>query len=160
MRPKRFTVDWVLEGVSLAALLAGLALAVSAWDELPARLPRRPFGNPAAGFGAWTARNALWIVMLLNTCAYVGLTAAAHWDKLIHVPAELDRAHPHLRQLLFSMVIVLKAVLATFSLYLMWALANIGRGQGAGLSGGFVTLFVLAVPAPLIWYTLKLRRYR
>jgi hypothetical protein len=160
MKPKRSKIDWVLEGMSVAALLAGLALAISAWDELPARLARRPFGASAAGFGPWTARNALWIVMLLNAGAYVGLTAAAHWDKLIHVPAELDRAHPHLRQLLFSLVIVLKAILTLFSLYLMWALASIGRGHGAGLNGGFVMLFVLLVPAPLIWYTVKLRRYR
>jgi hypothetical protein len=58
------------------------------------------------------------------------------------------------------MVIVMKVVLALFAVYLVWALINVGLRRGGGLSGGFLTVFTLAVPLPLVLYTVKLRRYR
>jgi hypothetical protein len=57
------------------------------------------------------------------------------------------------------MVIVMKAVLALFGLYLVWALVQLATRQGTGINGRFLTVFTLAVPVPLIFYTLRLRRY-
>jgi hypothetical protein len=71
----------------------------------------------------------------------------------------MDREAPHIRQMLFSMVIVMKTVLALFGAYLMWSLANVALCRGPGISGVFLTVFTLAVPVPLVFYTLRLRRY-
>ncbi len=78
---------------------------------------------------------------------------------MFQIPEQMDREAPHVRQMLFSMVIVMKAVLSLFGLYLVWSLINIGLRRGVGLSGEFLTVFTLAVPVPLVFYTLKLRRY-
>jgi hypothetical protein len=51
-------------------------------------------------------------------------------------------------------------VLALFAAYLVWALINVGLRRGTRLSGSFLTLFTLAVPLPLVIYTVKLRKYR
>jgi len=58
------------------------------------------------------------------------------------------------------MVIVMKTVLALFGVYLVWSLVQVAMRQGGGLSAQFLTLFTLAVPVPLVFYTVKMRRYR
>ncbi|MEO5926845.1 MAG: hypothetical protein ABIR70_23730 [Bryobacteraceae bacterium] len=155
-------MDWVLEGVALAALVAALALAGYYWPRIPERVVEfgSRYGRPLGINGFVTAKNALWMVSLIDIGSYVGLTLGSRGKGLIEIPPELERGSPRLRQMLFSMVIVMKAVLALFAVYLMWALVNIGLRQGAGVSREFLTLFTLAVPLPLLFYTLKLRRYQ
>ena len=149
---KRSRVDWVLEGVALAAVLGAVLLVAIYWPLIPAR-----FGRPA---GIMSARNVLWMVAGIDVLAYAGLTWGARGGGLFEIPAELERQAPHLRQMLYSMVIVMKAVLALFAMYLVWALVNVGLRRGGGLSGAFLTLFTLAVPVPLVFYTVKMRRYK
>src|SRR4051812_17011791 len=167
MRPTRTKLDWGLEAVALLALLAGLALVLSSWSHIPAwprgypPLASDRFGVRRAGFGTidpgtryafqqlWSPRNALWIVGLLNIFTYIGLTLAAHYQKLLSIPDELHRQSPHLRPLMFSIVIAGKAVLMMFALYLVWAIVTIGTGHPPPVSRQTLTLLVLAIPLPL-----------
>jgi hypothetical protein len=155
VRVARSKVDWALEAVALVALLAAVGMVVFYWPLMPDRL---------AGFGyrrgIMSAKNTLGMVTLIDVVSYLGLTWGARGRGLIEIPPELERGSPELRQMLFSMVIVMKAVLALFAVYLVWALIHVGLRQGGGLSGGFLTVFTLAVPLPLVLYTVKLRRYR
>lgn len=145
----RSRVDWALEAVALAALLTALVLTAYYFPRIPdPRFVR-----------SLTAKTTLWIVCLIDLITYLGLTLGARGKGLIEIPPELERRSPQLRQMLFSMLIVMKAVLAVFAVYLVWALVNVGLRRGAGLSGWFLTAFTLAVPLPLIYYTVKLRRY-
>jgi hypothetical protein len=146
MTVRRSRVDWTLEAVALLALLSALALIAYYWPRLPD--PR--FSR------LLSAKTTLWLIALIDVAAYAGLT----FGRLLHIPPELDRRSPQLRQMLFSMLIVMKAVLALFAAYLVWALINVGLRRGTGLSGSFLTLFTLAVPLPLVIYTVKLRKYR
>lgn len=162
--PARSRFDWVLEAVALAALVGVFVLAWMYWDQLPnAVVPRRRFGPPRSLWSTvWTFKNGLFLVMGLNTLAYLGLTVTGQSQKAILVPAELDKAAPHIRPMMFSLVIVLKTVLMLFALYLTWALVAIGTGGGAmareWFSGWSLTAFVLCVPLPLVLVTLRLRR--
>jgi hypothetical protein len=155
MKPKRSTVDWLLEGVAFAALMATIVIVASQWTRISHR-PAPRFRVP----GAWDPKVALWIMMTINIAAYVMLTAATHYQKLISVPASVERDSPQIRQLLLSMMIVLKAVMMTLSVYLVWSLVNVMLGHVQHLNPKFLTLFVLMVPVPLLLYTVKLRRYR
>ena len=159
---KRSKVDWMLEGVAVAAVVSAVVLVVVYWGEIPDRFVNLGYryGRAPGIAGMMTARNVLWMVTGIDTLAYVGLTMASRGGGLFEIPAELERQSPHLRQMLFSMVIVMKAVLALFGVYLVWALVNVGLRRGGGLSGGFLTLFTLAVPVPLVYYTVKMRKYR
>jgi hypothetical protein len=158
----RSRIDWVLEGVALAAVLSALALVIVYWPQIPDRFVNLGYryGRAPGVAGMMTARNVLWMVMGIDALAYVGLTLGARGGGLFEIPAELERQSPHLRQMLFSMVIVMKTVLALFGVYLVWALVNVGLRRGGGLSGGFLTVFTLAVPVPLVFYTLRMRKYR
>ena len=159
---KRSRVDWALEGVALAAVLGAVALVLVYWPQIPERFVNLGYryGRAPGVAGMMTAKNVLWMVAGIDVLAYVGLTLGARGGGLFEIPRELERQSPHLRQMLYSMVIVMKAVLALFAVYLVWALVNVGLRRGGGLSGGFLTVFTLAVPVPLVFYTLKMRRYR
>jgi hypothetical protein len=159
--PQRSRVDWALEAVALAALLGAVGLAVYYWPRIPERVVDLGYryGRAPGMNGIMTAKNALWMVTLIDAVAYLGLTIGARGRGLFDIPPVMEREAPQLRQMLFSMVIVMKAVLTLFAVYLVWALVNIGLRRGGGLSGGFLTVFTLAVPLPLVLYTVKLRRY-
>jgi hypothetical protein len=148
-------VDWVLEGVALAAVAGAVALAVVYFPILPdyARWAR-------PGWARWlSVPNVLLMLAFISAASYAGLTVAARGGRLFEIPQELERRSPHVRQMLFSMVIVMKTVLALFAAYLVWSLVQVGLRRGTGVSGGFLMLFTLAVPLPLVVYTVKLRRY-
>lgn len=157
MKPRRAAPDWALEAVGLAALLAAIALAVYSWNDLSNGTPRRLF-RPAF-YSLYTVKNALWVVLGLNALAYAGLTVATHFGRLFNIPAEIERDLPHAPQLLFSMVIVMKAVLMLFGAYLTWSLVEVGLGRQGGVTLEFVLFFFLLVPVPLIFYTVKVRKY-
>jgi hypothetical protein len=155
VKAKRTTVDWLLEGVSLAALAVTVAIVAVNWTRLSHRPPPRFQIR-----GAWNPNVVLWTMMTINVGSYIMLTAAAHYQKIISLPETLERDSPQVRQLLLSMMIVMKAIMMLLSVYLIWSLVNVMLGHPRGLSPRFLTLFVLLVPLPLLLYTVKLRRYR
>ena len=159
---KRSTVDWALEVVALLAALAAVALVAVYSPQIPERVIDfgYRYGRPPGLNGIFTPKTVLWMVAAINVAAYLGLTVGARGRGLFEIPAELERNAPHLRQMLFSMVIVMKTVLALFGVYLVWSLVQVAMRQGGGLSAQFLTLFTLAVPVPLVFYTVKMRRYR
>src|SRR4051812_25330389 len=99
----RSKVDWVLEGVALAALIAALALAGFYWPRIPERVVELGYryGRATGINGMMTAKNALWMVALIDVGAYAGLTMGARGKGLIEIPPELERGSPQLRQMLF-----------------------------------------------------------
>jgi hypothetical protein len=151
--PKRSKVDWILEAIALGAALAVVVLVAIYWPQMSTRLRGGMF-RPPPGLPIGTTLLAVGGIDLL---AYLGLTIGARGGGLFHIPESLEREAPHVRQMLFSMIIVMKTVLGLFGLYLTWTLVNMDLGPG--MSGRFLTIFTLAVPVPLIYYTVKLRRY-
>jgi hypothetical protein len=144
---QRSKVDWILESVALLAVVGAVVWTAYHWREMPVgRIP-----------GQLSSRAALVAMVLVDVAAYLGLTLGA--GRVFEIPAELDRQAPHVRPMLASMVIVMKAVLALFAAYLVWALVQAGLRRGAGISGVFLTGFTLAVPLPLVFYTLRLRKF-
>ncbi len=155
VKPKRSAVDWLLEGVAFAALIATVFIVASQWTRISHRPPPR-FRTQ----GAWDPKVVLWTMMAINVGAYLMLTAAAQYQKIINVSVSAEHDSPQVRQMLLSMMIVMKAVMMLLSVYLVWSLVNVMLGHVQGLNPRFLTLFVLLVPVPLLLYTVKLRRYR
>jgi len=151
MRPRRSTVDWILEAAALAALVAMFAIVAAHWGEIPR--PRLRFLPPRA-VHPWDPRIVLAIMMALGSATYVLLSLSGRFQKLMNIEV------PYARQQLLSMTIVLKAVVMLLLAYLSWTLVAVVTGHGRGLRPGYLALFVAAVPVPLILYTVKLRRYR
>jgi hypothetical protein len=157
MRPTRSRLDWSLEAIALGALLLLLYLLAANWENLPLRPTRVRFpGAPEP----WSVRTALGFMGALGVVGYVGMTLATNYEKLVHIPEPLERAAPHLRQMIFSMGILLKTVLMAVSLYLVWVLVNFAQGRIVGFGRRYITGLVLLVLAPFALYVVKLRRHR
>lgn len=155
-------MDWALEAIALAAALSALVLVAIYYPRIPEAVASSGYryGQPPGLNNFLPAKTVLWMVALIDVAAYVGLTLGARGRGLFEIPDEVERSAPHLRQMLFSMVIVMKTVLGLFGVYLVWSLVQVAMRRGSGIDGTFLTLFTLAVPVPLIFYTLKMRRYR
>jgi len=131
-------------------------LLVANWHRLPTQPTRLRFpGAPEP----WDMRTALGIMGALGVIGYLGMAIATHYEKLIKIPEQLDRAAPHMRQMVFSMGIMLKAVLMMVSLYLTWVLVNLAQGHFVGLGRRYITAMVLLVLVPFGIYTVKLLRH-
>src|SRR5260221_12917179 len=106
MRPKRSTLEWGLEALALLAVCAQVYLLLANWDRLPTQPTRLRFpGAPQP----WDIRTSLGIMGTLGVIGYLGMAIATHYEKLIQVPEQLNRTSPHVRQIGFSMGIMLKS---------------------------------------------------
>jgi hypothetical protein len=160
---RRSKVDWIIETAALAALVAMFVIIATHWSEIPVRPRFRSLPPRAASFGytsPWNPQTVLWIMMALAAATYMLLTLAGVFQKMINLPAEIHRDSPQVRQLVLSMMIVLKAMVMLLFVYFSWTLIAVVTGHGRGLRPEYLVLFVAAVPLPLILYTVKLRRYR
>ena len=141
----------------MVALLVMLFLLFTNWDRIPEAPTRLRFpGAPQP----WNTRTALGVMGGLGVLGYLGMTLATHYQKLIHIPAELDRAAPHVRRMIFSMGIMLKTGLMLVSAYLVWVLVNVAQGRLVGLGRRYLGGLVLLVLVPFALYIFKLRRSR
>jgi magnesium-transporting ATPase (P-type) len=155
---RRSRVDWILEAAALIALIVILTLVAWHWGDIPVR-PRLRFG-PLRGLRPWSPHLALEIIAGLGTATYVLLTVGGQFQRLISFSDLMDRNAPQMRQLVLSMTIVLKAIIMVLFAYLAWTLIQVSTGHSRGIRPAYLALFVAVVPAPLILYTVKLRRYR
>ena len=146
-RPGRSIQDWLLEAVSLVALVATFAMVFGHWQRLPLFARRGSTGSYS-------------VMVLLNAGVYLLLTFASRFQQLVSVPFEIDRDRPEVKQLLLRMTIVLKTILMVLLAALMWTILHtpIGRMRTAGR--GFLLVFLIAMLAPTLIYVRKLSRYR
>ena len=147
MAPQRSTLDWFLEAIALAALIATFAMVFGNWQRLP-------------GFAQRGSAESLGVMVLLNLGVYLLLTFASHYQQLVSVPFELDRDRPEVKRLLLQMTIVLKTILMVLLAGLLWIIVNtpVGRMRSAGR--GFLAVFLIAMLAPTLVYIRKLSRFR
>jgi len=159
MRPKRSPLDWVLEITALAALVAMFAIVAAHWNDFPVRPRFRAL--PPRAVQPWNPQTVLGIMLALGAATYVLLTLAGRFQRLINMPTAESPEHiAKVRQLVFSMMILMKAMVMLLFVYFSWTLLNVVVGHGRGLRPAYLALFVAVVPIPLILYTVKLRRYR
>ncbi len=156
--PKRTTLDWVLESAALAVLVFIFMNVAAHWSELPDRVPRHYgiSGNP----NRWGGKNWLWALPITAVGLYVFLAVASRYPKLINLPFTVDRELPEVRKLLLTMTLFMRTTLLLVLAYLSWAGMNVALGRTQGLGRSFLLIVLAAVFGPLVFFTLRLRRYR
>jgi di/tricarboxylate transporter len=152
----RSILDWVLEFVSAAALLAATADVAMHWSMLPQRIPTHfgAAGNP----DGWGGKTMLLLLLALTLAVAILLTVAESYQRLINIPIKLDRESPQVRQLLRSMVIVLKAVITLIFVWIVDMTMRTAVGEANGLGRPFLPVFLVVTLAPMVYYLVKLKR--
>jgi uncharacterized membrane protein len=158
MAPRRSTLDWILEAISAATLLAIFGIVAADWAELPAQVPLHfgLSGNP----DRWGNKSGILLLPLTAAGLYAGLTMASRYQRFINIPFVIDRNAPAVQSLLLGMSITLKTILLLINLFLVRSVVRTAMGRSDGLGKQF--LFAELVPTFLLlgFYLVKLRRYR
>ncbi len=147
---------WLVEGLTLAAILAMVAMTLIHWGELPATIPIH-FGISGKPDG-WGAKDSIWILPLLAVVVNVALSIAAAFPTMQNLPFAVDRTRPEVQQLLAEMTRTLKACVVMVLAILNWFMLEVALGRLPGLGPLFLPFILAMIFLPVGFYLVKLRR--
>jgi uncharacterized membrane protein len=156
MTPKRSGVDWLLEGIAAASVVAAAAEIVMRWNALPARIPTH-FGMSGQANG-WGGRNSLLVLLASTIVMFALLTAAEKYQRLVNIPVKVDRESPQVKRLIRSLAIAMKAVLSAGFFWITHVTVGIAMGERAAMGQVFLPVFLGAVSAPIVYYSVRLKK--
>jgi len=158
LNPRRSVLDWILEGLSLATLLAIVGVVAINWDKLPARIPRH-FGISGQP-DRWGGKSGMLNLPVIAFGLYAMLTLASRYQGLINVPMAIDRNAPEVRRLLLRMSLTLKLTMLMVFGYLTWSTVNVALGLATGLGRQFLGISLGLIFVPVIGFLYALRAWR
>jgi uncharacterized membrane protein len=144
-------VEWLLEGISLAALSFGVLALLQAWPDLPARVPKHfdIAGKP----DAWGAKVNLWVLPLVGVVVYLMLTVVGRiphtHNFLVNVTPENA---PRLYRLSRMLVVWMKAQIACMLSYISWSQVRVALGNAQGLGWAFLPVTLMAIGVTIFLY--------
>ena len=152
----RTALDWVLEGVAFVTLMAAAGDVAMHWGMLPEQIPVH-FGVSGEADG-WGDRSMMLWLLAVSAAAWILLTVAGKYQRLINIPMVLDRESPVVRGLLRSMEIAMKVVVMVSLLWIVDLTMRTAVGEAKGLGVWFAPVFLGATIVPLVYYLVKLKR--
>ena len=96
----------------------------------------------------------------MSAAVYILLTRAARDQRLVNLPFSVDRERPEVQQLLVRFMGVVKAVSTVALWYISWRSVASALGRADGLGRAFLPVMLAAIFIPVVFYLVKLRRYR
>ena len=156
MMPKRSGLDWLLEAVSAAAVVAASVKIAARWNTLPAKIPTH-FAIDGQANG-WGGRNSLLVLLGSTVVMFALLTIAERYQRLVNIPVKVDREAPEVKRLIRSLAIVIKAVLSAGFFWITHVTIGIAMRERTEMGGVFLPLFLAAVLLPVIYYTARLKK--
>ncbi len=149
--------EWLLELAAAGALLAQWVVVLTAWPELPDRVPQH--FNAAGEADAWGSKAALLLMPLLNTAVCALMTFVSRFPHHSSLPIEVTSQNaPRVYRLVRFQTIWLKAIISFVLFYMSWRTIEQARGAAEGLGVAFLPLTVAAVGAAVAWFYLEIRR--
>jgi uncharacterized membrane protein len=158
MMPKRSGVDWLLEGIAAAALAGAAAEIALHWRALPAKIPTH-FGIGGQVNG-WGGRNSLLMLLATTVVMFVLLTVAEKYQRLVNIPVKVNREAPEVKGLIRSLAIVIKAVLSVGFFWITHVTIGIAMQERTAMGRVFLPLFLAAVLAPVVYYSVRLKKLK
>lgn len=134
-------VRWLLEGLSLAVLLAVGFFVVQQWSEIPARVPSHFDwrGRP----DRWSRRWILFVMLAVVAAVYVGMSVTGGTLQLIE-----GRIEVNMREALTLAFVKLGSVLLPG--YGIVTMVRVARGQAEKLRILVIVLLAVAIILPSI----------
>lgn len=151
---QRSSVEWVCEAVALLALAAILFTVISAWSDLPARIPMH--FNAAGQPNGWGGKAGVLLLPGVSLFLYSVMTLASFDSRLVNIPMQLDRSDPRVQALLRQLTIVLKAVILLTFFYLVRATVGTALHRTAGLGRWFLPACLGSVLGVIVIYMRRL----
>jgi len=156
MMPKRSGVDWLLESIAAAAVIAAAAEIAMRWNALPAKIPTH-FGINGQANG-WGGRNSLLLLLGSTVVMFALLTVAEKYQRLVNIPVKVDREAPEVKRLIRSLTIAIKAVLSAGFFWITHVTLGIAMSERGAMGRVFLPVFLAAVFAPIVYYGVRLKK--
>jgi len=158
MMPKRSGVDWLLEIVGAAAVVGAALEIAMRWNALPLKIPTH-FGIDGQANG-WGGRNSLLVLLASTIVMFALLTIAERYQRLVNIPVKVDREAPEVKRLIRSFAIVIKAVLSAGFFWITHVTIGIAMQQRTAMGRVFLPVFLAAVLAPTVYFSVRLKRLK
>ena len=158
MTLQRSTLDWLMEIISLVALVASWAFVAESWSTLPDVVPTH-FGITGAPNG-WGSRQAMWLVPGMGLLLYIVLTVAARYPRFVNLPFRVDRDAPEVRRIIVRILASAKAVTMLLFVYIVHGQIQSAMNRTDSMGIALLPLFLVATILPLAVYMKQLRRYK
>ncbi len=147
---------WLLEGLTLASILAMVGLTLVQWQDLPARIPMH-FGISGKPDG-WGGKDSIWILSLLAVVVNVILSIASVFPAMQNLPFDVDRSRPEVQRVLFEMATTVTLAVTMVLAIVNWSMIEVGIGRLPGLGCLLLPVILAMIFIPVGYYLVKLRR--
>ena len=151
--PRRSTLDWTLEAISLTALAA---MFLFVWMRMPelSEIVGRRFGASSA------AKNAFWFICLVAAGIWLVFTVSVASLRWIQRLSPGKRGLPEVLYLQRSMMLWVKAVIMLAIGYIVWVEVGIARGSARRLNAAFTPIVAGATLLIMAVYFVRMARSR
>ncbi len=150
-------LDWLTEGIALAALLSLVAMLISDYPDLPEKVPSH-FAADGTPDG-WSGRGMVLLLPAVAGVVYLLLTVLSRFPQIYNYPFRVapgtERAHFAAAR---RLVIRLKAAIVLVFGYITWATIQTAHGEATGLGLWFAPVFLLLIFGAIGVYFLTARR--
>ncbi len=120
-------LEWVLEAISLLALLALVGLTAWYWPHLPARIPMH--FNISGQVDNWSDKDSFLLLAVMSAVMYLLLTIASRFPRAYNYAVTITvENYAAQYRLAREVVSELKCVLMGIFLYLQWTVARVALG--------------------------------
>lgn len=143
--------EWILEAISLCALGFAILTLLSAWPDLPARVPSHfdVAGKP----DAWGAKLNLWVVPFVSIVVYLMLTVVGRIPHTHNFLVDITPQNaPRLYRLSRMLVLWMKAQIACTLAYISWGQVRVAMGNAQGIGWAFLPVTLIVIGATIYLY--------
>src|SRR5262245_39334942 len=124
----RSALGWVLEVVTLVALVGGFVYLTIVWGQIPDRVPHH--FNLAGRPDAWGTRTILWLLPGFGAALCVLLTVLARFPHRFNFPWSItERNAPRQYQIALSLLAWLKLFIVGMFSSMTWLFVEVAMGR-------------------------------
>jgi uncharacterized membrane protein len=152
-------IDWIIEVISLALLLALISLTVHNSSMMPDRIPTHfnMQGIPD-GYGS---KATIWILPGIGLFIYLLLTIIARIPRTYNFPVTITKENAEIQYKLATRFIrVLKALMLLMFAFINYKTLETALNRSGGLGKGFMPVFLLFIFSSITFYIVKSRNNR
>ena len=153
--PKTGRLDLIFEIAGIAGLVLLIGLPWYFYNNLPDEIPTH-FGF--AGFADdWGAKKSIWLLPIIGTVIYAGLTILNYFLSRTTPSGKLDiTTETSQKHGVYSLLQFVKVTISFTFAYLVFASMQVSRGNQEGLGRWFLPAFIVILTVVPIIFVIKI----
>ena len=144
-------LDYLVELIAVASILALIIVPAWFFGELPAEIPSH--FNGAGEPDDYSSRGSIWILPIIGVLVTVFMLVLSRYPHLYNYPVEITEKNVYTQyRLAARMIRILGTAVAVLFAFISYRTIQTALGQTEGLGDGFMWIFMVGTFAPTIIY--------